>query len=307
MFASSLTTRVRSERLQETLATICSHASPDLPSSFHPDKLDEKTLGIYLVSSFLRLQTFAALMENAGYRSKIQKVPYKNSSGTNAHFFRGKCNNPLFVTAHHDYCGGVGATDNGSGLAVIAEAATVLAEAKSDLDVVIGSFDLEEAGLVGSRANAASIGDLVRKKIRGVVNIDSVGFGQDLVFLKYPDVKIEPERTALIREVIQEQARDLGVPIAEFTYGEGRSDHIPFLQHGVPAVTLMAINGELYNLYKTAVNGPAQHVSKKPKWSDVSVINSERDTLDKVSVRNLEMATKCLLASIEKLAVRRSG
>lgn len=59
----------------------------------------------------------------------------------------------VMVGAHYDHIPGcAGADDNGSGVAALLELARVLGPAPTDRTLVVACWDLEEAGLVGSRA-----------------------------------------------------------------------------------------------------------------------------------------------------------
>lgn len=81
----------------------------------------------------------------------------------------------LVVTGHYDTAGGPGVNDNGSGVAVMLEAARVLADVATDLSVRFVHFAGEEAGLVGSRAYVAEIAVPQETDILLVLNVDQVG------------------------------------------------------------------------------------------------------------------------------------
>ncbi len=83
----------------------------------------------------------------------------------------------LLVTAHYDAFADVpGADDNASGVAAVLAVARALAVARPNLDATIEFvlFDLEELGLLGSRAYAAE--GITGRDIIGVINLESVGY-----------------------------------------------------------------------------------------------------------------------------------
>jgi aminopeptidase YwaD len=81
----------------------------------------------------------------------------------------------LVVIGHYDTARGPGVNDNGSGVAVMLEAARVLADIDTDFSVLFVSFAGEEVGLVGSRAYVSEIAVPRDLDILLVLNIDEVG------------------------------------------------------------------------------------------------------------------------------------
>ncbi len=77
------------------------------------------------------------------------------------------------VCAHFDSVGNPGADDNGSGTALVLEAARVLSQYDAEYTLRFIAFDREEQGLVGSDAY---VGDHSGDDILGVVNVDMVAY-----------------------------------------------------------------------------------------------------------------------------------
>lgn len=81
----------------------------------------------------------------------------------------------VVVTGHYDTIGGPGVNDNGSGTAVMLEAARVLRSIPTNLTVVFIHFSGEEVGLIGSRAYVSEIAVPRNLDIQLVLNVDQVG------------------------------------------------------------------------------------------------------------------------------------
>jgi len=81
----------------------------------------------------------------------------------------------LIISGHYDTARGPGVNDNGSGVAVVLEAARVLAGVDTDLSIRFIDFSGEEIGLVGSRAYVNEIVVPQAMDIALVLNIDEVG------------------------------------------------------------------------------------------------------------------------------------
>ena len=176
-----------------------------------------------------RLQTVAV---NGGQSRNI--IAEKIGSGSDAR-------QVVIVTAHLDsinLAGGPaasapGADDNGSGSAGVLEIGRVLQDqaAKHDLRLIL--FGGEEQGLFGSKHYVASLSSAEKKRIRAVVNMDMVG------------VSNETSRSVLIEGAQLSQTVISGLSKAAGTYTQltvetslnpFASDHVPFINAGIPAV-----------------------------------------------------------------------
>lgn len=175
----------------------------------------------------------------------------------------------LILAAHFDAVpGSPGADDNGSGVATVLEAARVLKDAPMQRTVRLIFFNLEEVGLVGSRAYVERIKpDLEAKKERivGMASIDMIGYySSEPNSQKSPIPAMGKFKPPTVGDFIGvagilthrhfSQALDKAMHAAE--PGENgvktvvvdflpiappdllRSDHAPFLAAGVPAVIM---------------------------------------------------------------------
>jgi hypothetical protein len=147
----------------------------------------------------------------------------------------------VLVTAHLDsinLAGGPtaaapGADDNGSGAAGLLEMARVLAPHPAQHDLRFILFGGEEQGLFGSRRHVAALAAGERARIRAVVNMDMIG-------------SLNSDRRSVLLEgapVAQTVMDGLAAAAATYTglviersLNPFASDHVPFIEAGVPAV-----------------------------------------------------------------------
>jgi hypothetical protein len=147
----------------------------------------------------------------------------------------------VVVTAHLDsvnLTGGAsapapGADDNGSGSAGLLELARVLTLRKWRHDLRLILFGGEEQGLHGSRQYVAALPQQDRARIRAVLNMDMVATRNTAV----PTVLLEGATVSsgLIDELALAAATYTGLRV-ETSLSPFASDHVPFINAGIPAV-----------------------------------------------------------------------
>jgi hypothetical protein len=141
------------------------------------------------------------------------------------------------ISGHYDSVGNPGADDDGSGCAAVMEIARVLTRYPFESTIIYIAFDVEEAGMIGSRAYVADHPD---DDVRGMISMDMIGHGRGTGRADiYGHVESNPIKTAL---------RD-----ALITYNDGmtprvfleldRSDHAPFEWAGKQACLLIEAFG----------------------------------------------------------------
>lgn len=141
---------------------------------------------------------------------------------------------------------GEAAMDNGSGACVMLEVARALAAVgyRPQRTIRFVWFGGEELGLVGSEAyvrdHAAELDDIVT-----MINADMPGAPRTFGVFKHPDLK--PFLTAVLADL---RAYEINPEIADWTWDA--SDHAPFMNAGVPALSLGGELGPGVKHYHTA-------------------------------------------------------
>jgi Zn-dependent M28 family amino/carboxypeptidase len=192
------------------------------------------------VSSWAKQQLVAS-----GYRVTFQTVtvdgkPSRNVIVDKRGLASGR-RGVVVVTAHLDsinLTGGPtaaapGADDNGSGAAGLLEMARVLAAHRAAHDLRFILFGGEEQGLFGSRRYVASLTAGERGRLRAVLNMDMIG-------------SLNSDRRTVLLEgapLAQVVMDELAAAAATYTtlaiersLNPFASDHVPFIEAGVPAV-----------------------------------------------------------------------
>ena len=149
------------------------------------------------------------------------------------------------IGAHYDSVNNPGADDDGSGIAALLEAARVASLHDFEASLVFVAFDLEETGLIGSKAwVAAHSGD----RIQSMLQLDMIAFNSpgrlyNQIALRPPDTSANPAFAAAWRAVAQ-----YGTPLVPVTAGTSLlSDHASFA--GVaPAVEMIEAFQAIYDM-----------------------------------------------------------
>ena len=140
----------------------------------------------------------------------------------------------VLLLAHYDaHDIAEGALDNGCGIATVATAAGILADADLPLGVDVVAVGAEEVGLLGAEHLADRL-DLDR--VKGVVNVDGAGRFRDLVALAHASTA-----AASVAEAVSTATRQ---PIEVDAQPHPFSDQWPFVRRGVPALQLHSDSGD---------------------------------------------------------------
>ena len=151
----------------------------------------------------------------------------------------------VVVGAHYDAVWrGPGAIDNATGVEGLRQVAAHFAGTEPARTVELVAFGAEEVGLVGARRFVADARDRgAIGSIVGMVNLDCIGYGEKLELLCSPTALLDRTQAAARRlgltqryEVVTELGQEAG------------TDHLPFTQAGVPAVSILHFPYEEYHL-----------------------------------------------------------
>lgn len=168
------------------------------------------------------------------------------------------------ICAHYDCMpSGVlapGADDNASGVAGVLEAARVLSSSSLRSSVMYALWDEEEQGLLGSSYYVTTI-DTSIIKITGVVNLDMIGWDSNQDGLLQIDSSDKFGTNLLTDEIIAANLKyEIGL-VPQRISGIGRSDHVPFLRAGYPAVLMIEDTSSDWNENYHTVDDRFQHLN----------------------------------------------
>jgi len=150
-----------------------------------------------------------------------------------------------------------GAEDNATGAAGVIELARVFANFPKTATLIFIAFSGEEQGLVGSKAYVRGLDTQTRSRVKAVLNMDMIGYSKD----DSEDVLLESSsHFKPLVDHFSAAARlveGLRFYISFNPYG---SDHMPFIDSGIPAI--LTIDND---------------------WGDYPSYHRTTDTIDKVS------------------------
>ncbi|WP_327325438.1 M28 family metallopeptidase [Streptomyces sp. NBC_01210] len=172
-----------------------------------------------------------AKLDAAGFTTSLQQFTSSGATGYNliADWPGGDANQILMAGSHLDsVSAGAGINDNGSGSAAILETALAVSRAqfKPAKHLRFGWWGAEELGLVGSKYYVNNLPAAERSKISGYLNFDMIGSPNPGYFVYDDDPTIE--------KTFKDYFAGLSIPTEIETEGDGRSDHAPFKNAGVP-------------------------------------------------------------------------
>lgn len=172
-----------------------------------------------------------AKLDAAGFTTTLQTFSSSGATGYNliADWPGGDPGSVLMAGSHLDsVTAGPGINDNGSGSAAVLEAALAVSRAQLQptKHLRFGWWGAEELGMVGSRYYVNNLSGAERSKISGYLNFDMIGSPNPGYFVYDDDPAIE--------QTFKTYFAGLNVPTEIETEGDGRSDHAPFKNAGIP-------------------------------------------------------------------------
>ncbi|MEU5254721.1 M28 family metallopeptidase [Streptomyces longwoodensis] len=172
-----------------------------------------------------------AKLDAAGFTTTIQQFTSSSRTGYNliADWPGGDTTRVVMAGSHLDsVTAGPGINDNGSGSAAVLE--TALAVSRAGLQPTrhlrFAWWGAEELGMVGSRYYVNNLSSANRSRISAYLNLDMIGSPNPGYFVYDDDPTIE--------QTFKTYFSGLGVPTEIETEGDGRSDHAPFKNVGIP-------------------------------------------------------------------------
>ncbi|WP_330344721.1 M28 family metallopeptidase [Streptomyces longwoodensis] len=172
-----------------------------------------------------------AKLDAAGFTTTIQQFTSSSRTGYNliADWPGGDTTRVVMAGSHLDsVTAGPGINDNGSGSAAVLE--TALAVSRAGLQPTrhlrFAWWGAEELGMVGSRYYVNNLSSANRSRIGAYLNFDMIGSPNPGYFVYDDDPTIE--------QTFKTYFSGLGVPTEIETEGDGRSDHAPFKNVGIP-------------------------------------------------------------------------
>lgn len=199
-----------------------------------------------------RKTRLARIFQEAGCTGeRYREVPVKGSKLPNlVCTLPGETETVILVGAHYDLVDqGKGVVDNWTGAALLPSLLESLAgHARRHTFVFVGFTD-EEKGLVGSKFYVSQLTPEEKQKIRGMVNLDTLGLSPTKVWVSRAD------RTLLTALAVV--ARSMKLPLQGVDVEKvGSSDSESFAQQKIPAITIHSLTQETLPILHTPKDTP---------------------------------------------------
>ncbi|MFN3326218.1 MAG: M28 family metallopeptidase [Bryobacteraceae bacterium] len=158
----------------------------------------------------------------------------------------GQTDSVIVVGAHFDKTEkGKGVADNWSGAALLPSLLEGLAQTPRRHTYVFVGFTDEEIGLVGSRHYAKQLRPEERKKVKAMVNVDTLGLETTRVW--------ESRSAPNLVETLAQTAASLKLPLAISNVElVGSTDSESFREQGIPSISIHTVTDETFPILHTS-------------------------------------------------------
>lgn len=276
------------ENMRLDIRAICAVSDSFVPV-LNPKKLTDSQLDRYLAASARRLDIIRSKFGEEGYTAEPDEFYYKGRRASNVIFRRARKAGPeTWIIAHHDHCAALGADDNASALAVMLELARRFRD--SDKNLVFASFDMEEAGLSGSKRFVKGMREEAIRKIKQVIDLEVLGSGRDMIICK--SVYAARCDAGLVERIKKISSR-LGYEFIPQDFDFFWSDLVPFAQKGIKTVEICSLDYEAYLKFGGRV---------APERKDGVTAHTDRDLPENIKTENLLKVLNTLAKFIEESA-----
>lgn len=189
----------------------------------------------------------------------------------------------LVLSAHYDSVpNSIGVVDNASGVAVVLEAARILAEEDLPFSLRIVFFGVEEEILIGSRQHLLNRKPAELRRIVGNITVDTVAYSAEEGYTALTALKLEQEDAATLAQASPVAAAFLADARVSPAFGSRLvGDYMAFSAAGIDSIN--------FGQSMDAVS---------------DVINSPKDTYDFLVPERLPDATQLLVDAVLALAAQ---
>lgn len=203
----------------------------------------------------------------------------------------GDADRVVLIGAHLDSVrAGPGINDNASGAAAVLEIALQIARLGIETPnrLRFAFWGAEEDGLLGSAHHASSLRPADLERLAAALNFDMLA-SPNYARLVYDgdgsaSDQAGPPGSGRIERLFRDYFAAVGLPVAEIDLEDG-SDHLSFVEHGVPVGGLVAGDGELKSREEAKLFGGAAEEPYDPCYHEAcdTLARINRQALDELS------------------------
>lgn len=196
--------------------------------TFLPQNLIESGLRAYTAKNTAREAALKTLFHDAGCKDLSEQPVFGAKAPNLICTLKGTTDAIIVVGAHFDLI-----ADNWTGAAVLPSLFQGLAASPRKHTFVFVAFTGEEPGLLGAQYYVNHLG-AGQSRVQGMVNLDTLGLGETLVWRSHSDWALSSYFTAT--------AQQLNIPLAAADVENvGVTDADPFRQRKIPSVTIHSV------------------------------------------------------------------
>ena len=227
----------------------------------------------FLISAYRDLGYDTELHAFGGFWNKGVNVIAKKTISKNAP--------TVILSSHYDSMNNKGADDNGAGTIANLVIAKALKNVDLDFNVLFVAFDLEEKGLLGSKAYVKELQKTGKlQNIAAVINIEMLGYDSDNDGAIHV-IHCNENSSKRLYDAYWKSTKQAKLKLVDVEACTNRSDHAPFWQKNIPAIVLSQ------NFFGGDGN-PCYH----KKCDDVSIINWNYINANTQAILNLVTSLK---------------
>ncbi len=271
---------VSEHRLMDSLDRIC-NASELLKKRV---VREDSPMTDCLRRSRARQKQFAQLLGDSGWEIARQPFEVKDGKASNqiARWPYRNSEPIILFGCHPDYCAGEGANDNGTGMAVAAEVSRLIADTEAAEYCGFAAFDMEERGLLGSRAYIQQ----GRPLPQWMINVDAIGNG-DLFAM-------QSAGNEQLVAGLANAAHHTGGTLhgMDSTAIQISSDHVPFWSKGVTATTIISFSNPVHDILAARLENGERY---RRIMAECSTANKPADLRASVDPKNMVAAVRMIL------------
>jgi hypothetical protein len=281
-------------RVMRTIRRICRDCE-FIPVGFNQYAIPDDRLTTYLQASQQRLHVFVRRLKRLGYNVELSQFEHRGKTGINCLAYWGNVVEPgsLLFVAHHDYCAGVGAEDNATALATMLELARIFAGSRR---ICFASFDLEELGVVGSKAFVSGLTDEQFARFSKVVDLECLGSGKDIIVCERVSGAVsDPELIDAVMRAAKRAGHELPMRSYDYFY----ADHVPFARRGAKTIEIGSADAHS-TMSQAQMKEEWERVLKGEPRSDGSVAHTGFDQPQYIKGKNLQIVGDVLVELLKE-------
>lgn len=201
-------------------------------------------------------------LEQIGYKVKLHNFKVEDYDTCNIEVSKKGVDSSkvIIIGAHYDgRIEGNAFDDNGSGISILLELCQIFKDIQTPYDLKFIFFGAEEInilgrGLHGSYSYVESLSSKEKKKIKCMINLDTLLSGDNMYVYNVYKEEQHNEASSQLLYKLEEIAQDMNIDLKynckedreDISYTNTKSDYYPFFEEGIPVLYFESTNWNVY-------------------------------------------------------------